>query len=254
MIDANLVWMSRLEQVRRRLMIAGVAWLIAFAGCYAQAERIYRWLARPLQANLPKGSSLIFVNAIEPFFAYLKMSAIAALVLALPVILWQLWGLFAPLHQVGNHLFAGLFVTVAYASFLAGAFLGFTYVFPLIFQVLIQMGTSAEGVGVNAMLSMDSYLSLALTMLLAFGAVCELPLAIVLLARFGLVDHHWLRRNRKYMLIVAFAFGAVITPGPDVLSQASIAIPFLILYEVGIVGARLLGRKPASDSGPAAVP
>ena len=252
MAEATLSLMTRLEDLRRRLIIAAAAWLVAFGLCYSQAEQIFRWVAGPVRTALPQGVKLIFLTATEPFFTYLKVSAIAALIMALPIILWQIWFLAAPTLYARHKIFALCFVALAYLCFLAGSFLGFTYVFPLIFNVLVDMGVN-DG-GVNAMLSMDAYLGLALTMLIAFGSVFELPLVITLLARFGLVDHHWLRRNRKYMIIVAFVFGGVITPGPDVISQSSIAIPFIILYEVGIVGARLFGRRrPAEESESAAL-
>ncbi len=246
MAEATIPLMTRLDDLRRRLIIAGAAWLIAFCACYSAAEQIFRWVAGPVRTALPQGVKLIFLTATEPFFTYLKVSAVAALIVALPVILWQLWCLSTPALYSRNKIFALSFVCLAYVCFLAGAYLGFSYVFPLIFNVLVDMGMSTGGI--DAMLSMDAYLGLALTMLIAFGAVFELPLVITLLARVGLVDHLWLRRNRKYMVIVAFVFGGVITPGPDVISQSSIAIPFVILYEVGIVGARLFGRKRQAEA------
>jgi sec-independent protein translocase protein TatC len=98
------------------------------------------------------------------------------------------------------------------------------------------------------MLSMGDYLSLALKMILAFGLVFELPVLMIVLTRLGVADSHWFASKRKYMLIVAFVFGALITPGPDVLSQCSIAIPFVILYEVGILGGRFARKKPCSGT------
>jgi sec-independent protein translocase protein TatC len=189
----------------------------------------------------PEGSSLVFLTATEPFFTYLKIAAMAALVVSLPVILWQVWAFVAPGLHTHEKRFGVAFVASSCLFFSAGTYFGFTFIFPLILSVLIQFGLGAGGV--SAMLSMDAYLSLALHLLLAFGAVFELPVVIVLLARLGVVDHLWLRQNRKYMVIVAFVFGAIFTPGPDVFSQCALAIPFVILYEVGIVGARIFGRK-----------
>jgi sec-independent protein translocase protein TatC len=133
-------------------------------------------------------------------------------------------------------------------SFLTGACLGFGYVFPVIFSVLIHFGTDAGGI--DAMLSMGDYLSLAMKMMLAFGLVFELPVVMIVLTRLGVADRRWFVSKRKYMLIVAFVFGALITPGPDVLSQCSVAIPFVILYEVGILWA-WFSRKNTAGGIPA---
>lgn len=229
------------EDLRKRLILAGACWLAAFLACYAIAERLFGYVAQPLKAILPQKSSLVFLTPVEPFFAYLKVAAMAGLLLCLPVILWQLWGVVARALKIAGQGFGLAFVLSGCLCFYTGAYLGFTYIFPLIFSVLIHFGIDSGSV--NAMLSMDAYLSLTLMLLLAFGLVFELPIVLTLLARLGLADHRWLRKNRKYMLIVAFLFGALFTPGPDVLSQCALAIPFVILYEVGILGARLWGRK-----------
>ncbi len=114
----------------------------------------------------------------------------------------------------------------------------------MVFSFLVAYGTNTAGI--NAMLSMGAYLTLATRLLIAFGLVFELPIIIFFLARMGIVDHHWLSRNRKYSLLMAFVLGAVLTP-PDVFSQASIAIPFIVLYEVGVIVARLFGKKKEAE-------
>lgn len=246
MVDEQSTFTAHLEELRKRLMIAGGAWILAFFACYAFAEQLFQYISAPLRAVLPENSSLVFLTATEPFFTYLKIAAMAALVVSLPVILWQVWAFVAPGLHAHEKKFGVAFVASSCLFFSAGTYFGFTFIFPLILSVLIQFGLAADGV--SAMLSMDSYLSLSLHLLLAFGMVFELPVVIVLLARLGVVDHLWLRRNRKYMVIVAFVFGAVLTPGPDVFSQFALAIPFMILYEVGILGARLFGKRKDSES------
>lgn len=240
---------EQLESLRKRLMIAGGAWLVAFFICYGFAGQLFAWISQPLQTALPAGSKLVFFTATEPFFTYLKVAALVALIVALPVVFWQLWGLVAPLLKREERRLGPPFVTVSCLFFGIGAYFGFTLIFPTIVAVLVRFGTASGSV--QAALSMESYLSLALHLLFAFGLVCELPVLIVLLARLGLVDHLWLRKNRKYMLIVAFVFGAVFTPGPDVFSQVSLALPAVALYEVGILGAKWFGRKPAVRAAPA---
>jgi sec-independent protein translocase protein TatC len=244
MTDEPIPFTLHLEELRKRLMIAGGSWMVAFFACYGFAEQLFLYLSAPLRAVLPEQSSLIFLNATEPFFTYLKVAAVAALMVSLPVILWQVWTFVAPALHTQDRKIGITFVASSCFCFTAGTYVGFTFIFPLILSVLIQFGLGADGV--SAMLSMDSYLSLALHLLLAFGMVCELPVVIVLLARLGMVDHLWLRQNRKYMMIVAFVFGALFTPGPDVFSQFALAVPFMILYEAGIVGARLFGKMTAA--------
>ncbi len=244
MSEERLSPIACLEVLRKSLMIAGGTWLIAFFCLYGFSARFFFWLAAPLQKLLPQGSSLVFLSATEPFFTYLMLAAGAALVVALPVILWQAWTLIVSCQKRAGKALGLIFILGSFASFLTGSYLGFRYVFPVIFSVLIHFGLDAGDI--DAMLSMGDYLSLAMKMMLAFGLVFELPVLMIVLTRLGLTDSRWFATKRKYMLIVAFVFGAVITPGPDVLSQSSIAIPFVILYEVGILGARLTEKKQRS--------
>lgn len=238
----KIVLMEQLEQLRKRLMFAGGFWLACFFLLLAVSGRLFRLVSAPLQRALPEGGELVFLSALEPVLTYLTLSATAALVVSLPMILWQLWQLLAPVLAPQQRGAGPLFVLVGYLAFLAGAWLGFCYVFPAIVKVLLDMGSSSGEL--DAMLSMGDYLALALKMMIAFGLVCELPVVMVALARWQVVDRRWFIAKRKYMIIVGFVFGAVITPGPDVFSQCSIAVPFVILYEVGILGAGLFGRGP----------
>ena len=189
---------------------------------------------------MPQGSALVFINATEPFFTYLKIAAFGGLLLALPVIFWQIWRFVAPGLYGNEKRIALPFVLASCACFAVGTWFGFQYVFPMVFRFLVQFGTG--GGDIQAMLSMGAYLSLSSKLLIAFGLVFELPIVIFFLARMGVVDHHWLSRHRKYAVLVAFVVGAILTP-PDIISQLSLAVPFMLLYEVGIVVARLFGKR-----------
>lgn len=240
MSDERMPLISHLEELRRKLMICGATWLVAFLACYAYAERLFDLIAKPVRQALPEGTSLVFITATEPFFTYLKIGALASLLVALPVIFWQIWSFIAPgLYKNEKHYILP-FVLASTLCFAAGTFFGFSFVFPMVFKVLIEFGTG--GGELNAMLSMGSYLSLSSKLLLAFGLVFELPVVIFFLARMGIVDHKMLARNRKFALLAAFLIGAMLTP-PDVFSQAALAIPFILLYEVGIIVARLFGKR-----------
>ena len=160
----------------------------------------------------------------------------------MPVIFWQIWSFIAPGLYKNEKRYVFPFVLASCLCFAAGAFFGFRFVFPMVFKVLIEFGTG-DG-QLSAMLSMGSYLSLSSKLLLAFGLVFELPVVIFFLARMGIVDHKMLARNRKFALLAAFVIGAVLTP-PDVFSQTALALPFVILYEIGIIVARLFGKRRA---------
>jgi sec-independent protein translocase protein TatC len=246
MSDEQLPFTAHLEELRGRLIKSAVAWLLGFLACYSFAERLFQLISDPVRAALPEGSSLVFINATEPFFTYLKIGAIAGLLLALPVVLWQLWAFIAPGLYGHEKKFAVPFVLASCLCFGLGTWFGFTFVFPTIFTFLIKFGT---GTGeITAMLSMGAYLSLSSKLLLAFGLVFELPIIIFFFARMGVIDHLWLRKNRKYALLSAFVIGAMLTP-PDVFSQTALAVPFIVLYEVGIWIAYFFGKKkPAAET------
>jgi len=231
---------EHLGELRKRLMIAAGAWLVAFLGCYSFGEKLFEYIAEPVRLALPEGSSLVFINATEPFFTILKVSALAGLVVAFPIIISQVWTFIAPALYGHEKRLAIPFVFFSSLCFGTGTYFGFTLVFPMIFSFLINYGTDIGGV--DAMLSMGAYLTMASRLLIAFGLVFELPIVIFFLARLGIVDHKWLSKNRKFALLLAFVMGAVLTP-PDIFSQASIALPFIVLYEIGIIVARFFGKK-----------
>lgn len=245
-IEQQIPFMAHLFELRRRLTIAASSWLAAFVVCYYFSEKLFLFISQPLRDALPTGSKVVFLSPVEPFFTYMKIAAVAAVLVALPVILWQIWGFISPGLYKNEKRFALPFVASAYCSFIAGAYFGFTWIFPLIFSVLMTMGLA--GGEVTAMISMGEYFSIAWKLLLAFGAIFETPIVILIFARMGVVDAPWLAAKRKYFVIVAFIIAGIATPGPDVFSQAALAIPFVILYEVGIVLARLFGKKMAAPT------
>jgi len=242
--DPPLSLLAHLEELRRRLIIAACAWGIGFLACYVFSEELFRYIAVPVRAALPGGSSLVFISATEPFFTYLKIAAFAGLLAALPVILWQAWLFVAPGLYAREKRLAVPFVLSGCLCFGLGAYFGFSCVFPVIFTFLVGFGTGAGEI--SAMLSMGAYLSLSIRLLFSFGLVFELPVVIFFLARMGLVDHCWLAARRKYAIVLAFVAGAILTP-PDVFSQTAIALPFVLLYEVGIVVARIFGKQKGGE-------
>lgn len=242
---ADMPFLSHLRELRSRLIYSVIAWALGFALCYAYAERLFEYLSSPVNRALPEGSSMVFLSAVEPFFTMLKLGALGGVLLALPVIFWQVWQFIAPGLYPKERRLAIPFVFFSCLCFFCGAYFGFTFVFPVIFSFLIQYGTSIAGITAN--LSIGSYLSLSTRLLLAFGCVFELPIIIFFLARLGVVDYKWLAAKRKFALVAAFLFGALLTP-PDVFSQTSIALPFILLYEIGIWVARFFGKRPEAPA------
>ena len=240
-VEQQIPFMAHLFELRRRLTIAASSWIVAFAVCYYFSEALFLFISKPLRDALPQGSKLVFLSPVEPFFTYMKIAAVAGVLVALPVILWQIWGFISPGLYKNEKRFALPFVASAYCSFIAGAYFGFTWIFPLIFSVLMTMGLA--GGEVTAMISMGEYFSIAWKLLLAFGAIFETPIVILIFARMGVVDAQWLSAKRKYFVIIAFIIAGIATPGPDVFSQTALAVPFVLLYEVGIILARLFGKK-----------
>lgn len=248
MLEQPLV--GHLEELRRRLIVAGGIWLIVTLACYAFAQQLFQMISEPLRQALPPGSSLVFIQATEPFFTYVKLSAMTGLLLSLPVIFWQIWAFVAPGLYKREQRLAVPFVVASCACFGIGTWFGFGYVFPLVFRFLVSYGTDVGNI--SAMLSMGGYLSLSCRLLLAFGVIFELPIIIFFLTRLGIVDHVWLARHRRMTVLVAFIIGAILTP-PDIISQVAIAGPFLVLYEIGILVARFAARRDrdvvSEDSG-----
>lgn len=246
MTDDQLPVTRHLEELRKRLIISGAAWIVAFLACYSFSEQLFQFISEPVRTALPEGSSLVFISATEPFFTYLKIGALAGLLVALPVIFWQIWAFVAPGLYNHEKKYIVPFVIASSLCFGVGTYFGFFFVFPTIFTFLIKFGTGSGEI--NAMLSMGNYLSLSSKLLIAFGLVFELPIVIFFLARMGVVDYKWLAKNRKFALLIGFVIGAVLTP-PDVFSQTALALPFIVLYEVGIWVARFFGKKPEGEDG-----
>jgi len=243
MTDNTQPIMTHLEELRKRLVISASAWFVAFLGCYGFAEQLFTYIARPVKNALPKGSSLVFINATEPFFTYMKLGALAAFLVASPVIFWQFWAFISPgLYRKEKRLVVP-FVLASCICFGIGTYFGFFLVFPQVFTFLVGFGLSGD---LAPMLSMGAYLSFSTKLLLAFGLVFELPIIIFFLSRIGIVNYQWLAKRRKYALVIGFVVGAILTP-PDIFSQIALALPFVLLYEIGIWVAKFFGKPPEPE-------
>ena len=237
-------FLSHLVELRSRLLRAVLAVLLGFIALVPFADVLYARLAAPLLAKLPAGAQMVAIDVASPFFAPLKLAFFVALVLAMPVVLYQLWAFVAPgLYRNERKLAVPLLVS-AVTLFYTGCAFAYWLVLPLVFGFLT--GVVPEGVAM--MTDISRYLDFVLVLFLAFGFSFEVPVAVVILAAMGWVDVAQLRAARSYVIVGAFVVAAVVTP-PDVVSQLLLAIPMCLLYEAGIVAARLLARSaPAADA------
>lgn len=232
-MDASETFITHLVELRTRLLRAVVVLLAVFICLFPWASDLYALLAQPLLAKLPKGGQMIATEVTTPFFVPLKVAMMAALLISLPYILYQIWRFVAPgLYAHEKRLVAPLIFSST-LLFLCGMAFAYFVVFPVVFGFI----TASTPQGVAVMTDIDKYLSFVLGMFVAFGVTFQVPVAVVLLVRMGVVTIEKLREIRSYVIVGAFVVGAIFTP-PDVVSQFMLAIPLWILYEAGIVVSR----------------
>ena len=237
--DEKMPFMSHLEELRGRLVTCFVAIGVGFAAAYGFKEKLFELLTRPLIQVMGENDTLIFTGLPEAFFTYLKVAFLAGVGVAAPVLLYQFWMFVAPgLYRREKTLLLPVVVLSTF-FFLGGALFGYFVVFPYGFKFFL--GFSGEKI--QALPSMREYLAFATKLLLAFGVVFEMPLVITAMSRMGLVSVEFLKKNRKFALLLFFVGAAIITP-PDVVTQVMMAFPLMLLYEISIVGARIFARKP----------
>ncbi len=240
----KMPFLSHLEELRRRLIACAIAVGVGFAVCYAFSERLYRILVSPLIEIMPEGEGVIFTSLLAPFFTYLKTGLIAGVMLVAPYLFYQLWLFIAPGLYQHEKRYVIPFVSFSTVLFLAGALFGYFIVFPLVFRFFLGF----ENEYIQAMPSMNDTFSFALRLLFGFGIAFELPVVIFFLAKIGIVTPESLRKKRKYALLLMFVVGAIITP-PDVISQVILALPLMLLYEFGIIVAKIGIRKKTKKEG-----
>ncbi|MFW5639944.1 MAG: twin-arginine translocase subunit TatC [Thermodesulfobacteriota bacterium] len=237
--EEKMPFTTHLEELRNRLIKSFIAVTVCFVAAYGFKEQLFEILTRPLMQVMGKDDALIFTGLPEAFFTYLKSAFLAALLVASPVIIYQFWMFVAPgLYQREKRiLLPVVFLSVIF--FLGGALFGYYVVFPYGFEFFL--GFADENL--RALPSMREYLGFATKLLLAFGLVFELPLVLTAMSRMGIVSVEFLKKNRKYALLLFFIGAAIITP-PDVVTQVMMALPLMVLYEISIIGARIFRRKP----------
>jgi sec-independent protein translocase protein TatC len=232
-------FISHLVELRDRIIRAGASVIVVFVALVYWAPDIFRILARPLMQNLPKGGKMIVTDVTGSFFVPMKITMMVAFVIALPIVLYQLWAFVAPGLYAHEKKLVFPLVSSSYLLFLCGMAFAYFVVFPTIFRVMAHYNAP---LGAEMSTDIDNYLSFTLTMFLAFGVTFEVPIVVVLLVRMGVVTQKKLKEIRPYIVVGAFIVSAVVTP-PDVFSQLILALPLVILYEVGLIAARLVVGK-----------
>lgn len=233
---------EHLEELRKRLIVCFIAVGIGFVLSYGFKEKLFQILTRPLIRVMQTGDKLIFTGLPEAFFTYLKVAFLSGIILAAPVIFYQFWMFVAPgLYDKEKRLMAPI-VFLSTFFFVGGAFFGYFIVFPYGFKFFLGFASEI----IRPLPSMREYLGFASKLLLAFGLVFELPLIITFLAKLGMVSVSFLKKNRKYALLLFFVGAAILTP-PDVVTQIMMALPLIVLYEISIIGARIFGKKNSEE-------
>jgi sec-independent protein translocase protein TatC len=245
--DARMPLTAHLEELRTRLIRSLLATVVGFTLCYNFAERLVSFLLRPLTALRPDQPIVIGTGVTEAFFTKLKVSLVAGIFLASPIIFYQTWRFVAPGLYHTEKRMAVPFAISASFFFLFGAAFCYALVFPVAYEFFLTEFTS---IGVAPQIRVSEYLTFASRMLLGFGVTFELPVATFFLARIGLVTHRTLIGYVRYAIVVIFIVAAVLTPGPDVASQLMMATPLLVLYALSI-GIAYLVARPAPAPTPA---
>ena len=239
--ESGDTFISHLIELRTRLVRSAIAVVVVFLCLAPFSSEIYDLLARPMLLALPEGTKMIAIGVTAPFAVPLKITAMVAFVIALPVVLYQAWAFVAPgLYNHEKRLAVPIIVS-SFVLFLFGVAFSYFFVFGTVFRVIYKFSPKSVTVAPD----IDSYLSFVLTMFLAFGVTFEVPIVVVVLVYFGLVSVAKLREWRPYMIVGAFAIAAVVTP-PDATSMLLLAMPLWLLYEAGIVAASFI--KPRSEA------
>lgn len=242
-VDESQPLITHLVELRNRILKSFICVLVVFLALVYFANDIYHIISAPLINELPQNSTMIATNIVAPFFTPIKLTAITAIFLSVPYILYQVWAFIAPaLYKHEKRLIYPLLVSSTLLFYVGVAF-AYYVVFPLVFAFLTK--TAPESVAIATDIS--SYLDFVLTLFLAFGICFEVPVAIILLCWSGVVSIGDLKQKRPYILVGAFVIGMLLTP-PDIFSQTLLAVPMYLLFEIGVLFARFYRPKDQDET------
>jgi sec-independent protein translocase protein TatC len=240
-------FISHLAELRKRLIQSFIFLIIFFVGCYFFAEYIYGFLVEPYAKAVKNDGlerRLIFTALQETFLTYLKVSFFAAFFITCPFILMQIWKFIAPGLYKHEKIAIVPYLILTPILFFLGGMLVYYLIMPLAIKFFLSFESSGLTTGLPIQLEakVNEYLSLVMKLIFAFGISFQLPIVLSLLARIGIVDSHFLRERRKYVVVIIFTFAALLTP-PDPITQIGLAIPLLILYELSIFSVNIIEKK-----------
>lgn len=255
MEDSKLPLTEHLSELRKRILISLSFLFIAFIVIFNYSENLFNILSFPLRSEIKLDLtdpfihikektpvSLVFLAPAEAFWMHMKVSFVASFIFALPIIFYQIWKFISPGLLANEKKYLIPFLVSSTALFLAGSLFCFVIILP--FAMTFLLGYKTETL--TPMISVGSYIDFCLKFILAFGAIFELPLVIIFLTKFGIVSPRSLAKNRKYAILVSFVVAAVLTPTPDAFNQCLMAVPIIVLYEIGILLSMLIHRKKSN--------
>jgi len=250
--DSKLPLTEHLSELRKRILISLAFLLTAFIVIFNYSEALFNILSFPLKSEInfdltnpyihikeKTAVSLVFLAPAEAFWMHMKVSFVASFIFALPIIFYQIWKFISPGLLANEKKYLIPFLVSSTVLFLAGSLFCFVIVLPFAMTFLLGYKTGT----LTPMISVGSYIDFCLKFILAFGAIFELPLVIIFLTKFGIVSPRSLAKNRKYAILVSFIVAAVLTPTPDAFNQVLMAVPIIILYEIGILLSIIIYRK-----------
>ena len=228
----EMTLVGHLGELRRRIIVSVVSVVVGALAAYYYIDELMRVVTAP-------AGKLYFMSPAEGFFAYLKLAVFAGFMLALPVVLWQVWAFVAPALTSGEKKWAIIMVPGAALLFFTGVAFAYLLVWPAAVKFFLGFGSES----LQPMLSLGQYLSFLFSFILPFGIIFNLPLALLVLAKMGIISSNFLAKQRRMMILVAFIVGGIITPTPDIFTQTMMAIPIILLYEASIWAVKILLRK-----------
>lgn len=229
---------EHLEELRRRLIVCIVTLLIGFVACWFYRDQIFNVVQAPFLKYVAHGDKLSFISLTEPFFVYMKVAAFGAIIFTSPILISQLWLFIAPGLYKKERMYAIPFIFFATVFFLGGCVFCYYYVFPFACRYFLQVGSQFK-----QEVRVDDYFSLFNKLTLAIGIIFEIPILAFVLARFGIINHHFLLNKFKYAILISFIISAIVTPTPDVVTQTFLAAPMIGLYGISILIAWIFGKR-----------
>ena len=233
-------FLEHLDELRSRLFRVAIVFVVVLAACWLVSDKILAFLLTPIRKHLIEGGEIIFISLTEPFMVYMKASALAALFVSAPYILWQFWGFVAPGLYKSERRAGSVFIVLGTIFFVAGGAFGYYVAMPMTARWLIALGSQFK-----AQLTLQSAFEFESRMLLGAGLVFEMPILILVLSRFGIVTPAFLMRHFKLAVMVIAIAAAVVTPSGDALTMTVFALPMIGLYLLGVGFAWIAARPSA---------